>query len=165
MMRWRGRTRWNRKMEARSDAPFSGEVEAGRMSNLYLSVGGVVGVQGLERGPRGHGASKWCWAEQVEPGLRWSCWLADGLVGARSGFPTCTLQLFTRDLAVARSNGGRADEDWGRLAAGDPPLHMAGTLEGGGACSPCTPLPVTLSTLGVCTVSRWTKVPPHSKCH
>lgn len=87
------------------------------MSNLYPSVGGEVGVQGLERGSRGHGASKWCWVEQVEPGLRWSCWLADGLVGAGSGFLTCTLQLFTRDLAVARSNEGRADENWGRLAA------------------------------------------------
>lgn len=37
-------------MEARSDAPFSGEVEAGRMSNLYQSVGGEVDVQGLDRG-------------------------------------------------------------------------------------------------------------------
>lgn len=67
MMRWRGRTRWNRKMEARSDAPFSGEVEAGRMSNLYLSVGAEVGVQGLERGLRGQGACQRSWLEQVVP--------------------------------------------------------------------------------------------------
>lgn len=38
-------------MEARSEAPFSGEVEAGRMSNLYPSADAEVGVQGLDRGP------------------------------------------------------------------------------------------------------------------
>lgn len=52
-------------MEARSDAPFSGEVEAGRMSNLYASSGGEVGGGLVDRayvdrgGCRGHGACGW----------------------------------------------------------------------------------------------------------
>ena len=100
------------------------------MSNLYLSVGAEVGVQGLDRGPRGHGASKWYCLEQVEPDRGGVCWLADGFAGAGSEILTCTLQLFTRDFAVARSNEVGKDHDWGGLAAGDPPLHM---VEGGGA--------------------------------
>lgn len=34
MIRWRGRTRWNRKNVARSDAPESDGIERGRMSKL-----------------------------------------------------------------------------------------------------------------------------------
>lgn len=65
--------------------------------------------------------------------------MAGGLVGAGPEILTCTLQLFTRDLAVVRSNEVGADENWGRLAAWDPPLHVAGRWGSLAAC-PAPPL-------------------------
>lgn len=63
--------------------------------------------------------------------------MAGGLFGAGPEILTCTLQLFTRDLAVVRSNEVGADEDWGRLAAWDPPLRNGGKV-GELGCLPCT---------------------------